>query len=456
MKNKPVIPYDYLMDLLLDAVCVVDIEGEFLFVSAACERIFGYKPEEMIGRSAFELMHPDDRAKTRLVVEHINNGSLESDYENRYLHKEGHVVHVMWSARWLAHEQVRIAVARDVTKRKAAEATKFALYDISRIAHTVTDLPQLYVGVHQVIKAILPVHSFLIALSEGQNNYLMFPYCEFDARYSSALSAMPPSSLCLEVVRSGKPILLTRDSASQLLATLGLSEACCQEILAVPLTVDNDTIGALVIQCFAGDLHYTEQDRELLLFAANQVAASVQREQTNARLAHMAQHDQLTNLPNRTLFQDRLMTSLMRAQRDATQLAIIFLDLDKFKEVNDTFGHTVGDGLLCEVADRLGSCVRASDTIGRMGGDEFIVLLDNIGHWEDAIMVAKKVLDCFSPPFVVDGITLQVKSSLGIAIYPDHGEDSKQLIRFADEAMYEAKRRGGSQYSLTLDAQNSV
>jgi diguanylate cyclase (GGDEF)-like protein len=125
---------------------------------------------------------------------------------------------------------------------------------------------------------------------------------------------------------------------------------------------------------------------------------------------------------------------------------VIYLDMDNFKQINDSFGHSTGDLLLQEVARRLRQCVRESDTVGRLGGDEFAVLLDNIGRQEDAAPVAEKIIATLSAPYLLEGHTLMSTPSLGIALYPEHGQTDLQLIRHADEAMYVAKRSGGKRY----------
>jgi diguanylate cyclase (GGDEF)-like protein len=125
---------------------------------------------------------------------------------------------------------------------------------------------------------------------------------------------------------------------------------------------------------------------------------------------------------------------------------VLYLDMDNFKHINDTFGHTTGDHLLQEVAHRLRQCVRDSDTVSRLGGDEFAVLLDNISRQEDAILVAEKILIALSAPYLLEGNALMSAPSLGIAVYPEHGQSDLHLVRHADEAMYVAKRSGGKRY----------
>lgn len=451
MTPNPHLPHDKLLDLLLDVVCVVDKEGRFLSVSAASERVFGYRPEEMVGRTAFEMMHPEDRAVSRALVERINLGQPSHDHENRYLHKDGHIVHIMWSAQWLENEQVRVGVARDITRRKRAEAMQAALYAISEAAHSVGDLQTLYQRVHQVISQVLPAENFSVALYDAAKDRLSFPYHvdQFDA----PPSPMPlgEGSLSAEVIRRGEALLSTAEQRLAKTATVSAGQAL--DWLGVPLISGSDTIGALVLQNHSGTLRYTEQDKELLQFVASQLAAAIERKRTHSRLEFLAQYDQLTELPNRALFLDRLRSSLQRAQRGSLRLAVLYLDMDNFKHINDTFGHTTGDHLLREVAHRLRQCVRESDTVGRLGGDEFAILLDSIGRQEDATVVAEKILASLSAPYLLEGKTLISAPSLGIAVYPEHGQSDLHLIRHADEAMYVAKRSGGKRYIVVEPAQ---
>ena len=167
------------------------------------------------------------------------------------------------------------------------------------------------------------------------------------------------------------------------------------------------------------------------------------------RIRHLAQHDPLTDLPNRALFSDRLNQALSNARRDGQHLAVMFIDLDNFKPVNDNHGHEVGDRLLQQVASRLRHSLRESDTVARVGGDEFIALLRNTSDPPDALAVAAKLAEALVEPFEIDGRAIEVTASIGIALYPDHGTGDIELLRHADDAMYEAKRNGGNQARVT-------
>ena len=449
MESRNSAPLASFIDLLLDAVCAVDKQGRFVFVSAACERIFGYTPEELIGRQMIELVHPADRQRTLAAAHEIMGGDPKHNFENRYVRKDGSVAHILWSARWSEVDQLRIAVARDITGRKQAESRQAALYAISEAAHAAEDLLALFKRIHLLIGEWLPAMNFSVALYDEHCSQLNFPYHVDELEPQPEQPGTVTGRLCAEVIRSGQPILLTPDQGNApagFEALVAGQESPCW--LGVPLNSQNGTIGALIVKSVAGGERYTEQDKELLQFVCAQVATAIERKQLHARLERMAQYDALTQLPNRALLRDRLKSSLTLAQMDGGRMALLYVDLDRFKEVNDNHGHSVGDMLLQAVASRLKGCVRETDTVARIGGDEFVVLLHSIHAAEDADKVAQKIRQVLAQPLRLDGHSLTIRTSIGVALYPEHGTEEKQLFRHADEAMYTAKR----QYHLRLDA----
>jgi diguanylate cyclase (GGDEF)-like protein len=185
---------------------------------------------------------------------------------------------------------------------------------------------------------------------------------------------------------------------------------------------------------------------------ADQMAqlASVSIENTllHERLAFQAQHDTLTGLPNRLLFQDRVQQALQLSRRHHKKAAIVWIDLDRYKQINDTLGHRIGDELLSEVARRLKNALRESDTVARVGGDEFTVLAHDINSSTDAEAVAAKITEALCDPMLLGGHAVTVTASVGLSIFPDHGDDPIVLLRNADLAMYSAKREGGNRHHL--------
>ena len=190
-----------------------------------------------------------------------------------------------------------------------------------------------------------------------------------------------------------------------------------------------------------------DEERNPRHFAA--VFADISAQKAEAERIHqMANYDRLTGLPNRALAQDRLQQALRKARRSGHPLAVLFLDLDRFKPVNDTFGHAVGDRLLQAVAQRLSDGLRSSDTVARLGGDEFLLILEDVAGAEAAGQLADNLLAALQEPFRIDGHDLQIGASIGIALYPDDGEDAAHLARSADTAMYQAKEAGRNRYAF--------
>jgi diguanylate cyclase (GGDEF)-like protein len=193
------------------------------------------------------------------------------------------------------------------------------------------------------------------------------------------------------------------------------------------------------------------------LIAANQqlVLSSIQAEQELEQvkshvgeLTRSSQRDALTDTPNRTLMLDRISRSISYARRHHRQLALIFLDLDHFKQINDNMGHQTGDDVLKLVTRRLSNVLRDSDTISRHGGDEFLILLSAIESDEAVAVIAEKILQALAAPVIFSDVPVSIRASLGIAFYPVHGTEASQLIQAADDAMYQSKRRGGSCFSI--------
>ena len=191
---------------------------------------------------------------------------------------------------------------------------------------------------------------------------------------------------------------------------------------------------------------WTEDGKPLVMSGTHQDITA--RKQAEEEIHHLATHDVLTELPSLILAKDRLAMALSLARRHKTTVAVMFIDMDDFKAVNDTFGHDAGDYVLKQVAHRLLSCARKTDTVARVGGDEFLLIATGLHSSEDAARIAEKVIRLVPQPVIFNGCQAVVRTSIGIALYPDHGEDMDQLIKQADEAMYRIKNAGKNGFSF--------
>lgn len=273
--------YPKLINLLLDTVFVVDEHGTIVYVSDACEELLGYTAREMIGTTIYDYVLPEDLDATLEEAASVTGGKRQMNFENRYRHRDGRAVHILWSASRYEQDRLRIGLARDITALKQAEQ----------------------------------------------------------------------------------------------------------------------------------------------------------------HLRFLAHHDPLTGLTNRSLFADRLETALRTTDRHNTGLALLFLDLDDFKPINDQFGHEMGDQLLVQVARRLEQCTRDSDTVARMGGDEFTVLLTDIDNHVSLAIAVDKIRATLAEPFKLGDRSVFLSCSIGTAFYPEDGRTASALLSCADGRMYDHKRR---------------
>ncbi|MEW9625306.1 diguanylate cyclase domain-containing protein [Rhodanobacter geophilus] len=441
METTALTPLGKILDLLLDAICVVDAEGRYVFVSAAFERIFGYAPAEVIGRPMIELVHPDDRDITLRTAAAIMDGRPESNFQNRYVRKDGEVVHIMWSARWSEADRVRIAVAHDITALKRGESMRLALHAVSEAAHAAQDLPTLFEQVHRIIGGILPATNFLAALHDPAGNRVEFPYVARAHGPAPAAESLAADARIAEVIRNGRVVRLAPGASTGPEAT---------HWLGVPLQSKDGTIGALVVE-HRGRTGYTDADSELLQFVATQVSTAIERKQVQAKLHHLALHDPLTDLANRNLLRHHLGSILENAASRNAHVALLYIDLDGFKQVNDRYGHPTGDLLLCEVANRIRGCLREHDLAGRIGGDEFVVLLDALAAPGLGVDIAERIRAALGPVFHLRDHQVGISASIGVATFPADGDDGEQLARAADRAMYCAKHSGGNQTRVAAD-----
>ena len=191
---------------------------------------------------------------------------------------------------------------------------------------------------------------------------------------------------------------------------------------------------------------FLREERLLIDAVAGWLGRITEHKQEYDTIKQLAYYDTVTGLPNRSLLNDRIQMALAYARRDKQKIAIMMLDLDRFKDINDTLGHSLGDQLLRSVGNRLKNLLRGRDTVSRIGGDEFVILLPNIARDEDTIVVAEKIMKAFKRPFMLDKGEYCITTSIGIVIYPKHGEDVETLIKNADAAMYRAKEEGRDQW----------
>lgn len=227
-------------------------------------------------------------------------------------------------------------------------------------------------------------------------------------------------------------------------------------ILILPVYAEKELAGFVGFDNVVAIDPWHEEDIALLRIMAEIIGNAIARRQSESRITHMAYHDTLTNLPNRNLFHDRLKVAIAHAKRNGGMVAVMILDLDHFKTINDSRGHHIGDLLLKAVAERLTRCVREGDTIARTGGDEFTIILPDLVHALNTIIVASKIIDALNQPFRLEGHEIHTTTSIGISLYPLDADDKEDLVKKADIAMYLSKARGKNTYRFYKSDMNAI
>lgn len=279
--------------------------------------------------------------------------------------------------------------------------------------------------------------------------------------YSRALVGIPVgpnAGSCGTAIYRGEPVVVTDIPTDPLWADyrdLALAHGL-RACWSTPIrTSSGEVLGSFAI--YHGTPHLpTEGEQKLVAGAVHLAGIAIQRSRDEARIRYMAHHDSLTGLPNRTLLQDRIELAIQQAKRAGLGTAVFMIDLDRFKHVNDSLGHHVGDRLLKEVAERLVGCVRSSDTVARLGGDEFVVSMPDLGRDDSIPIVAGKIMEALEKPFLMRGQEFQLGASIGISLYPEDASNVHDLLRTADTAMYAAKDEGRGNYRYFTDALNQA
>lgn len=264
-----------------------------------------------------------------------------------------------------------------------------------------------------------------------------------------------PQGITYKVAKEGNKIVVNDMKANSLFEDSPWGGS----IIGLPLKTGNTVLGVMNV-ALKKPHNFSENEIQVLEFLADQASIAIQnaklyeqaqqeiidRKKAEKAIKHMAHHDALTGLPNRRLFNERISLEISRSHRNNQKIGIMLFDLDHLKEVNDSFGHSVGDLLLQAVAQRCLGLLRKSDTVARMGGDEFLLILPEMKQSNDAVLTAERILSALSTPFLLEGNQINITTSIGIVFFPDDGTEVDELIKKADIAMYKAKEKGGNIY----------
>lgn len=396
-------------------------------------------------------------------------------------------------------QQINQSLQKEIKERTNAERLQAALYEISELTASSRDMQSFYKAVHKVLSGLMSADNCYIALLNPDQTKLTFPF--YLDQYSPPARERPISRGFTEyVIRCAEARLINTDAAEQLASEGEIRRGMADPLqrarlsscwLGAPLLIDQRVIGVIAVQSYDNAYDYTEQELNILRFVSQHIGVAIQRKlaaerqkqhqeelerkvfestrelrQTNLflrlqveerkkaeqKLFYEANHDLLTGLANRQMFLEQLKRQFALSKRQPeVGMALLFLDLDRFKLINDSLGHHIGDAFLIETSKRILSAVREHDLAARLGGDEFVVLLQHVQGEQDAEEVAQRVIEKIREPYYLEGQQVNSGVSIGIALMQPEYSNGEQLLRDADAAMYHAKALGRGRYAIFQD-----
>jgi diguanylate cyclase (GGDEF)-like protein/PAS domain S-box-containing protein len=403
----------------------VAVNGRFLLVNRKLCDILGYSEDELLQKTVWEISHPEDRDATTPARSQLLAGKIDTfSLEKRYLRKDGGTVWVNLTVSQLRDERgtplYDVSAFEDITQRRSVQE---ALSSSEARHRAVVEIAAEGILIHDASGRI-------VSANPSAERILR--------RTRDELVGKAPSELQFDSIREdGRPFPVEERPVT---VTLRTGKPQANVVIGHPRT-DGSTTWLLM-----NVLPLTGPDHQPASGVVVSLTDITERRNFEEKLTYLAQNDTLTGLPNRALLLDRLGQALTRAARRTTLVGILLMDLDRFKEINDSLGHSAGDAVLKEVAGRVRRALRDSDTVARLGGDEFCIVLEELDSRDKVAVAATKLGHLFGAPIAAEGQEMFTSASIGLAVYPDDGGTIEDLIKHADIAMYDAKHAGGNTY----------
>src|SRR5579884_1497647 len=432
-----------------------------IFQAGSVLRQLGYEPGELAGTKFTQLVDPADLTRLRARCADAADGVAHPPLELRLKYHDGRWLDAETLVRFDGGEGYLVLTTRDISERKRAEqalarraAQQSTVAQLGTEALAGEELTELLDHVcREVARTLHADHVEVFEYLSVRDSFVLLAGLG-DGEYLTRGTSLPARGTAPALaLRSSHPVIVRDWSAEpRFEEAASVSERGLRSGVSVPIPGAAEPFG--VISVCAREPHLlTYEDGIFLRAIANTLAAAIGRFADEEKIRHQALHDHVTGTPNRTLFEDRLTQALATVSRHGGQAAVLFLDLDNFKRLNDSLGHEIGDGVLKAVVGRISGCLRAEDTLARFGGDEFAVLLPRVDRDEDAIAVVERIGAALKAPLTVEGRQIVITASVGIALSRslEPGQEARVLVRAADLAMYAAKQRGRGGWEFFAD-----
>ena len=453
-----------LFDNAAFGIATFDLRGTVTDANQKFLDMLGYTKEHLVGRNIAEISAPEDRQQCMNSAEEAIHGTAVTTTEQRFVHQDGRL---LWARRTVSVIRSKdgkpdylVNVIEDIADRKQEELRRSMEYAVTWALAEEESLIALFPKVIEIICRNMgwefgvawtwdhETQALKCCTSWGADAPPLQQFVADCMQRAIKPEAGDQQGLLRRTYASGQVVWITDIGPAQGFKRADLIwRAGLRGAFAFPLLRGAEVVG--VMEFYHRGAH--ESDKSLIGTAQSigrQVGQYMGRREAEDALKFVAGHDALTKLPNRMMFNQRLEHALALAQRGGSQLAVLFIDLDRFKVINDTLGHEVGDILLCEVAARLEAQLRATDTVARLGGDEFVVLIENVTDPVYIGSLAQKLIEGLTASFVLAGGEYSVTASIGVSTYPDDGGDVQTLLKHADIAMYRSKDQGRNTFQF--------
>ncbi len=430
--------------------------GRILRANARVCHMLGFTADELYLRSISRITHTDDSAEAEASRQKLMSGELD-DYttETRFVRKDSRILWVNLNAAVIRNGQghpVRtVCTVQDITDKKHAEWLERDRRQVLEMVARDMPLDEVLDQLAQALeRQVAGSAAALMVLQDGEvrlhGPHLPPTWHERPEATRLALAARLSAGYWGSVEACGVTFLAT-DEIWIHLRPIALKHGLLACWTVNIMSTDSTPLGLLTLFC-RQQRHPSHAEIQTVDMIAKLAAISIEHHNTTRQLAHLVRHDPLTGLPNRILFEDRVQNAMALARRSGKFVAVLVLDIDHFKDINDNYGHHAGDHVLQQFAARMRSRLRETDTMARVGGDEFIIVLPELTDREGAVVVAKKLVDALAEPFPVGDQQIHATTSIGIAIFPEEGQDAVTIQKRADAALYRVKQRGRNGFSL--------
>ncbi|HZW12658.1 MAG TPA: EAL domain-containing protein [Noviherbaspirillum sp.] len=448
-----------------DAILILDEHGVVTYANPSAQRIFGCDSSELTERSLLQRVPERCREEADMLRQALGRGDANwQRVEVTAVRQDGHemLLEISLGKFRDSGRNLYAAIAQDISERRKTQLICTGQNRLLEMVALGAPLGEVLEKLVLLIESQTPMMLGSVLLLDKDGVHVRHGAApNLPREYVKAVDGQPigpEAGSCGTAMYTGKPVIVADILVDPLwnsyreLANQHRLRACWSTPI---LSSTGKMLGSFAMY-YVEPRHPRPDDLKLAELASHIAGIAIEREESEERIRHLAHHDTLTGLPNRTMLRETLAQGIAHAARYKHTIALLFIDLDHFKRINDSLGHHAGDLVLQSAAQRLQACVRKDDMLARLGGDEFVIVLYSLRHSQEAALVAAKVLNALDAPFELEGNVLHAGGSIGISLFPEDGKDAETLMRAADTAMYHAKSNGRGNYQFFTEELNTT